>query len=198
MRCLYPRVIRNPSKQFLGLDFSYSQEGEPVLTDTGELVPQTLTVPCGKCVLCLEERRNAWATRMELESRLWPSTSFVTLTYNEQSVPDQLKKYDLQKFFKRLRKTCDCRYFACGEYGTHGRPHYHAIIWHRFSDSDFQRLVEDKWSFGFVLVKPGNRDNFRYVAKYTIKLAGTHPEGKQSPFALMSRRPGISGSDSAY
>lgn len=194
MRCLYPRVIRNPSKQYDGLDFSFSQEGEPVLTDTGELIPQTLTVPCGKCVLCLEERRNAWATRMELESRLWRSTSFVTLTYNDQCVPDELKKADLQKFFKRLRKEFTFRYFACGEYGTQGRPHYHAIIWHEVpGEYLFEKLVSDKWSSGFVYIKPGNRDNFRYVAKYTIKLDGTHPEGKQAPFALMSRRPGISG-----
>lgn len=51
-----------------------------------------------------------------------------------------LRKYDLQLFFKRLRKHLSkfsdekVRYFACGEYGpVHFRPHYHFLL---FFDSD--------------------------------------------------------------
>ena len=48
-----------------------------------------------------------------------------------------LSKTDLQKFFKRLRKSYGkkVRYFACGEYGPeHFRPHYHVLFFFDSSD----------------------------------------------------------------
>jgi hypothetical protein len=47
-----------------------------------------------------------------------------------------LKKKELQNFLKRLRKNAGFtfRYFACGEYGKKGRPHYHILL---FADGDF-------------------------------------------------------------
>lgn len=59
----------------------------------------------------------------------WKNASFVTLTYDNDSLPGDsgLHKEDFQRFMKRLRKYSgyDLKYFACGEYGGRfKRPHY--------------------------------------------------------------------------
>lgn len=70
------------------------------------------------------------------EAKSSPLSAFVTLTYNEKNLPEDLslKKKDVQDFFKRLRKKKQCsnklckkynytpdakkiRYYAAGEYG---------------------------------------------------------------------------------
>lgn len=110
-------------------------------------VIEKLQVPCGHCIGCLLDRANEWATRCYLESKNWKNNCFITLTYNEKSIPEdkQLHKEDLQKFWKRLRyyekgkeywenprtgkHENPIRYYSCGEYGTkNGRPHFHACI----------------------------------------------------------------------
>lgn len=108
---------------------------------------------------------------------------FVTLTYSDEHIPEfqSLKKADLQKFFKRLRKRLGdrkIRYFACGEYGEQSqRPHYHCIIFGLSLDLDDVQLVIDSWPFcdwsvpairrqSFGLAEP---DSISYVAQYIDK-----------------------------
>lgn len=43
--------------------------------------------PCGKCPVCQQNKRQSLATRLMLESAFSASTKFVTLTYNEDSLP---------------------------------------------------------------------------------------------------------------
>lgn len=190
MQCVRPRTILNPV--CTGLPFAFDADGKPVF-DGGEQFPETIQVPCGKCIVCQENRRNDWQARMELEARNSVVSYFGTLTYNEENYPGQLVKADLQKFWKRLRKRTTCRYFACGEYGANGRGHYHFIAFldHLVILEAFEALVSVCWPFGFVMVKEANLDNMRYVAKYTIKQSFTVPIGKEAPFAVMSRDPGI-------
>ena len=73
-----------------------------------------------------------WKCRILLESFQYPENSFLTLTYDEGNIPEdgQLKKSDLQKFFKRLRNRIGSfRYYAIGEYGPlQYRPHFHDVL----------------------------------------------------------------------
>lgn len=99
-------------------------------------------VPCGRCIGCRLEYSRQWAVRCMHEAQMHEANSFITLTYNNEHLPEDqsIHKEELQKFFKRLRKnlhtkysklklpTPEIRYFACGEYGEKGRAHYHAII----------------------------------------------------------------------
>lgn len=102
---------------------------------------------------------------------------FITLTYSEETLPNNasLKKSDLQKFFKRIRKELaksgrNIRYFACGEYGdTFGRPHYHAIVFGLSLRPDDKNLVSYKWPFGHVHYGLAEVDSIRYVAQYIDK-----------------------------
>lgn len=105
-------------------------------------------IPCGHCLGCRLDYSRNWADRICLELDSFNGLGiFVTLTYNDDWVPNYLdpldeygdctvgytlRKKDLQDFFKRLRKAFPdriIRYYASGEYGgkTH-RPHYHAVI----------------------------------------------------------------------
>lgn len=145
------------------------------------------------------------------------ANSFVTLTFNERSLPqDGSVRVDvLQKFFRRLRKSVSpnkVRYFACGEYGEqNGRPHYHAAVFgHAFSDR-FARvrenpplyrsaLLEELWtdrdrSLGHSSVGELTYQSAAYVARYVMKkLTGLRAEeygGKKPPFVVMSLKPGI-------
>lgn len=195
MQCVYPVTIKNPAlKNKVGIPIDTLPDGSFVYDD-GEVLPSAISVPCGRCVVCQENRRNMWADRLELESRVSPVSYFVTLTYDDRHYPGELKKHDTQLFFKRLRHKVPCRFFLCGEYGDKfQRAHYHTVIFPRefILQEEFERAVEASWRNGFVRVRLADREAFRYVAKYTVKSIGNCPEGLQAPFALMSRRPGIS------
>lgn len=92
-----------------------------------------------------------------------------------------LRKYDLQKFFKRLRKYFDdekrkygipfgkIRYYAVGEYGPkHFRPHYHIILWTSCENviSQIGEAVSACWQFGRVSTERPFHDVSKYVAQY--------------------------------
>lgn len=149
-------------------------------------------LPCGKCIMCRKGKVNEWAYRLCLEKSIWKDASFVTLTYNEENLPENglLVKSDLQKFFKRLRKHIDVRYFACGEYGSQfSRPHYHAIIF-GLSYKNVE-LVEKTWKKGFVKVLPFQEKSAFYVAKYCTKSFQQEKEGVRE-FVIMSKRLALS------
>jgi hypothetical protein len=145
--------------------------------------------------------------RMLHELDSWPCASFITLTYSDEYLPDDLSvhKEHLQKFFKRLRKAIypsKIRYFACGEYGTKTqRPHYHAIVF-GLSLCDYdRRLVKRCWKYCDWSVPAINQrafglaevDSIRYVAQYIDKkftgdlaTAEYEDKGREPVFRLMS------------
>jgi len=146
-------------------------------------------LPCGKCVGCRLDRSRAWALRCIHEASLYERNCFVTLTYDQDSVPPfgALDKTALQKFFKRLRKRTGSgvRYFACGEYGAEfGRPHFHACIFnYDFPDRTLwsvrrgvrlyvSDILGSLWDCGFSSVGDVDFACAAYVARYVIKKAG--------------------------
>lgn len=171
-----------------------------------------LEVPCGRCVGCRLAKAQAWAIRCRHESLDHKDNSFVTLTYDENNLPEgaSLNIDDLQRFWKRLRKAGhDVRYFACGEYGDlTQRPHYHACIF-GYWPGDAKRLPSNKphasftseqlariWGHGNVLVQNLTQGNAGYVAQYTLKKYTEKGEPidfgeRLPPFLVMSRRPGL-------
>lgn len=166
-------------------------------TDRNEEKP--VSVPCGKCLPCLQNKRNSWSFRIEQEYKHSKSAMFVTLTYDQKHYPSDgsLDKKHLQDFMKRLRKrdgTNTIRYYATGEYGSKaGRAHYHIILFNAQEDHVRQSWVDSKKQpIGMVHIGRVTEASIAYCTKYIVQ-----PElkihGKQSPFALMSRRYGIGG-----
>lgn len=170
---------------------------------------QWLYVDCGKCIECKIKRAKQWAYRVSLEAAQYKDNCLLTLTYNDANLPDRasLSRRDLQLFMKRLRKAISplkVRFFACGEYGSEkntARPHYHIILfgwkpsdlYYFFTDKKGYKmyrspLVEKIWLKGFSTVGAVEFDTAKYVAIYLMK---PPKDGRQKPFVVMSRRPGI-------
>lgn len=122
----------------------------------------TVDIPCGKCDLCLVNRRYSNALRIMLEAESWPGkTYFITLTFDDEHLGDgELDHNEWSQFIKDFRaKFCQAQYcdirkrkdyygkirsvtfkqikqVMCGEYGDQfGRKHFHGIIFnHEFTD----------------------------------------------------------------
>lgn len=157
-----------------------------------------ILVPCGKCIPCLQNKRNDWSFRLGVEHRVSKSSMFVTLTYDEKHLRTDrsLNKRDLQLFFKRLRKIHEdgvrIRYYAVGEYGSHfGRPHYHVLLF-----NCVEQLVRKAWrdskgnAIGLVHIGKVTEASIAYCTKYIMQ-KGSYPEGVLAPFCTMSRAYGI-------
>lgn len=173
-----------------------------------------ISLTCGKCFECLQQKANEWAFRIYNETQLHEESCFLTLTYADDN--EELSKREIQLFLKRLRKALapkKIRFFACGEYGSKRlRPHYHLIIF-GFIPKDLEFFYFDKkgiplfksefissiWKKGFITVGFVSLDSAKYCAKYMQKLREHDKRlkviceffGAEKPFTLMSNRPGI-------
>lgn len=163
--CLFPKLIRNPTKRF------NVNGGQPLL----------LYVPCGKCAECADKKRKEWKFRSFHETANVLKHGYVvydTLTYSDKYLPHISDFVDIKKhsiadfscfnanhwrgFLKRLRRHLEyhynivnLRYFLVSEYGmddnyTH-RPHYHVLFFiptKRLSPVKFSRIVSSLWTYG--------------------------------------------------
>lgn len=160
-----------------------------------------LVLPCGRCEGCVLARRKMWSLRCYAESLYHEKNCFVTLTYDDDHVPEKLQKKDFQRFIKSLRNSgLSVRYFGCGEYGgLTARPHYHLVLFGYFPDdvkyfsrskSGFPQFISkflsDIWSKGFVTVSEFSPEVAGYVAGYVDKKYKV-----QDSFILMSKKPGL-------
>lgn len=178
-----------------------------------------LEIPCGRCVGCKLERSRNWAVRCVLESSLYDSNCFITLTFNDEHLPANrsLDKEHFPLFMRRLRKHTGrkIRYFHCGEYGGKlGRPHYHALLFnYDFPDKVLYTVRNDNklyisselsqlWPYGFSSVGDLTFASAAYVARYVMKKVPTkdaedHYVDKSTgeilvpEYVTMSRRPGL-------
>lgn len=151
----------------------------------------TNVVPCGKCVNCIQRRTSEWAFRLREEQKVSSSSSFLTLTYNDETVPYSENGYqnldikDHQKFMKRLRKyihehkheypehdrQLKLKYYMVGEYGTEShRPHYHSILFNLPKKLiEKEQIIEEIWGLGLTQVAVCNEQTIRYVTGYINK-----------------------------
>lgn len=163
--------------------------------NTKYIAKHDIHVPCGRCGFCLATRRSDWSTRLEYEAKLWLEKKFITLTYADahlywrNGIP-QLHKHHLQLYFKKLRKAgYKLRYYAVGEYGSKTyRPHYHVILF----GSVPENILRSKWDFGHVHIGNVTQASISYCLKYIVNgWSKGMRYGRVSPFATMSRKPGL-------
>lgn len=153
------------------------------------------------------------------ESKMHSQNAFVTLTYDDEHLPEagNLVPDHVRLFIKTLRKKRKLRFYACGEYGeTNFRPHYHAILFGTdFADKKMIGGSGDKplyhseeltrlWGKGHATTADVTPQSCAYVARYVVKkitgkAADEHytvmhngrPFVRRPEFARMSRMPGI-------
>lgn len=134
---------------------------------------------------------------MMIEALSHESASFVTLTYEDERLPDagEVVPDHLQRWLKRVRKNIGpCRFYAVGEYGDYSeRPHYHVALFGL--GPEFADGYQITWRDGYTYTGDLTIASAAYIAGYVTKkmtskddarLGGRHPE-----FARMSLRPGI-------
>lgn len=104
---------------------------------------QKLLIPCGNCIGCRITRSKEWAMRCMHEASLYEENCFITLTYNDENVPEDmsLNKKVWQDFMRNFRQKIrrderreynelkqkypnippleprKIRFYMCGEYG---------------------------------------------------------------------------------
>jgi len=145
-----------------------------------------INIPCGQCIGCRCARRDAWAFRCYAESKLHERNAFVTLTYDDASLPrfGSLQYSDIQLFHKRMReKLGPFRFFLCGEYGENtSRAHYHALYFglsfpdaiksnSLYSKHDIytSEILSGLWGKGNCSIGEVTFESARYCAVYTTK-----------------------------
>ena len=235
--------IRKP----INADVANSQRPQHVWQDI--LIKEFTEIPCGKCQSCRLDYSKEWMQRCMLEQKLWAYNEMITLTYDEEHLPKQiganikendvnfetgeinpetkfkevptLKKDDVQKFLKRLRRYWqynygqdNIRFYMCGEYGDQkGRPHYHLLMFnfevhdkefYKYSKKGFKmyhsQVIEDLWGKGHIELNEVNAETCAYVARYIMKKqkGGNAKElaelkGQVPEYTNCSRKPGIGG-----
>ena len=146
-----------------------------------------VTLPCGQCWGCRLERSRQWAVRCVHEASLHEDNAFITLTYDDEHLPEagSLDKTAFPKFMKRLRRRLGddkVRYFHCGEYGEKTRrPHYHACLFGYDFDDKYSWAVrngfpvwrspflEELWGQGNSEIGSVTFESAAYVARYILQ-----------------------------
>lgn len=176
---------------------------------------KVINLPCGRCRGCRLEYARQWAIRCTHEAMMHEENSFLTLTFNNESLPPDgsLNVATFQKFMKKVRnhtKKKDLRYFHCGEYGDkYGRPHYHVLLFghdfkdkkkHKLSSKNFNLYTSEKlqelWPFGYSYIGDVSFESASYVARYIFKKTDDRKEihddlNRLPEYCTMSRNPGI-------
>lgn len=157
--------------------------------------------PCGKCESCRINHSRVWKHRIMLEVSCHTSSTFVTLTYDENNLPPggSLRPRDVTLFLKRLRKKHSFRYFLVGEYGRKTlRAHYHVLLFgigpDRHNDIVTSWYIDGK-PIGYVQTGLLDNGGIGYVCGYVVKglLHEGDPalQGRHKEFMRCSRNPGI-------
>lgn len=133
-------------------DFKVSLDNRHIVLDgsfthTGLIKGYLIKVPCGKCIGCRNDYARRWSARCYHEGFMhnhFKNCAFITLTFNNNMLfkrknPWSVDKLLFSQWIKRFRervqaKYAECtdtklRFYACGEYGSKGRPHYHMLLY---------------------------------------------------------------------
>lgn len=158
--------------------------------------------PCGRCEFCMKKKARFWSMRLiwELQENYNNKGTFATLTYNQDNInekmelePDKLS-YTIQKIKQNFKRKYNkkLKFYAAGEYGQQGRPHYHIIFLGMDARKDAE-LIARQWPYGFIELQDATPASIRYTTKYLQKeFDGRAPKkliwgDLQPPFARMSQ-----------
>lgn len=161
--------------------------GKITMDVTEAFFDRPVRIACGQCYGCRLERSRQWAVRCLHEAQMHDTNAFVTLTYDDQALPEDgsLKLEHWQKFARRVRKQVGkFRFFHCGEYtDDERRPHYHALMFGLDFHEDrttFKKndrgeqlwrspTLEKLWPHGYSSIGAVTFESASYVARYCMK-----------------------------
>lgn len=232
LTCFYPVMENSDGKRPLLFTLPEGfklDRNSPIYRDVKnneEIQGFKIKVPCGRCIGCRLDYSRHWAIRSMHEAKMHSDNCFVTLTFDDEHLPDNrsLSRGYIQSWMKRFRYKFgnDIRFMICGEYGAKTqRPHYHIIfygfnfpdryVWSCRHGNIYYRSpsLEEVWrdassstGNGFSVIGDVTFESSAYVARYiTKKVFGATSKrfyGDREPeFLNMSRMPGL-GNDFFY
>ncbi len=180
-------------------------------------IKRAALVPCGQCLHCRINQARVWTNRILLETTMHSNSAFITLTYDDDHLPDPawISKKALQNYIKRLRWNVSpkkFRYYGVGEYGELWRPHYHVIVF-GLDGSLHERQIRRSWkdekgkylcNEERLTIGEVNPSSARYITGYItkkiMKVTNTHATsyGKEDEFRISSTRGGGIGVSAAH
>ena len=195
MPCFHPRTVWKSLDGGIQFHNPYSD------------IDHSSQISCKQCTGCRQEYSRQWAMRNMHEASLWLNNIFITLTYDNENLPQHntLIKKDYQDFMKRLRKhkkantNNPIRYYQCGEYGEKfGRPHYHAILFNtNFRDREIiqghkgltqSETLSKLWGKGHSSIGDVTFQSAAYVAGYVQKKI--NGQQKDTHYAIVDQQTG--------
>jgi len=153
-------------------------------------------IDCGKCEGCRARQKRDWAIRIAHEAQLWERNCFVTLTYDDDHLPEYISRQHVKTFLQRLKhhSSREVRYYVAAEYGERTRrPHYHAIIFNEdflggaydINDQLYGNKILDRiWKKGSTAIAPFTFATAMYTAGYVSKKIRD-----KNTFSVQSQRP---------
>lgn len=161
--------------------------------------PNEFGYPCGKCRACRLKKANQKFVQGVYASDYYKklyikSGQFLTLTFNDEHLPDGLQHEIFSGFMKRLRKldnTPDVKMTMAGEYGEENhREHFHVLFYnHRYSIDDVNAAwidVQTKEPLGFTYDGTLSPESMKYVCGYINKKGYVPDSGKRPPYGRSS------------
>lgn len=151
--------------------------------------------PCGKCRACkLRKVNEKMIISIFAAQEYKKKGQFLTLTFNDEHLPDGLDHSIIAAFMKRLRRldgTPNVKAFIAGEYGEKsGREHWHILFYNHKYDLELVRKAwrhpRTKESFGFVYDGTLTPKSMKYVSGYINKKGYNPDSGKRPPYGRMS------------
>lgn len=184
MRCTSPRTVwTNP------------EGGRPIFDLWSGVEPgREFLIACGKCLGCSLDKAASWALRAEHEARYFERSSFLTLTFDDEHLPEspEAARREVRLFQKRFRKEFGAghRFFGAMELGEKSnRIHAHLLVY----GEDFKAgafpvpggsrehplwsnpVLERLWPHGFASVGELTPKSAAYVAQYVCAKATRPP-----------------------
>lgn len=171
------------------------------------LKDKNIEVDCGKCLNCIENRKQEAATRMMLEiGEGYINKYFITLTYDplyaeyDENGLTMLNQNHIKTYVKALQyiqkrhygegyklNRNKLKYIMCGEYGENNtkRAHYHMVI---ATNIFIERYLKAKWKYGQVKIERlKDARGIAYTSGYTNKKFGhKEKERERQPFVKWS------------
>jgi hypothetical protein len=199
MPCYHPRTAYISEHKINSDDTVKTKAYRTVSFKESDEHNRQIQIPCGQCVGCRLEKSRQWAVRCMHEAQMHEENCFVTLTYDNEHLPQDLSlKYEhFQEFIRSLRdyfrynhNKTGIRFYMAGEYGeSFDRPHYHAAIFGiNFSDRKFHKrtaagsniyvseILNSLWTHGYSSIGDVTFESAAYVARYIMKKqTGTKP-----------------------
>lgn len=151
--------------------------------------------PCNKCRACrLLQANEKMLVSIFAAAEYKKKGQFLTLTFNDESLPDGLDHSIFAGFMKRLRRldgTPNVKLHVAGEYGEKsGREHFHVLFYNYKYDIE---LVKRAWrdvytgrSLGFVYDGTLTPKSIKYVSGYVNKKGYDPGSGKRPPYGRTS------------